>query len=134
MSIPRFFVKSDVLKFELYRLLCIIALAFDGVLADAEEVINAIKERSPTARVCAVPDLLYPISTSNSGTSDSTGSILRVGGSSFAKPSIMTCSAGRNLSDPMTFVGLCPMAKDIVCPMAVIAPVTVGACTCRPLP
>ena len=39
MSIPRFFVKSDILKFELYRLLCIIALAFDGVSADAEEVI-----------------------------------------------------------------------------------------------
>ena len=80
MSIPRFFVKSDVLKFELYRLLCIIAFAFDGVLADAEEVKNAIKVTSLTARVCAVPDFPYPITTSNSGTSYSTSSILRVGG------------------------------------------------------
>ncbi len=44
-----------------------------------------------------------------------------------AKPSIMICSAGKNLSDPITFVGLCPMARDIVWPMAVIAPVTVGS-------
>jgi len=90
--------------------------------------------RSPMACAWAVPDSLYPNSTSNWGTSVSIGSIFLVGGSSLLYPSIMICKAGRNFSDPMIFVGLFPTAMDIVCPTAVIALVTVEAWTCRPRP
>ena len=124
-----FFVKSDILKFELYCLLCIIALAFDGVLTNVEEVIK----REVTHRSCvgcsrfAVPHFNEQFRHVHFDWYHfaSRGVLL-------AKPSIMTCSAGKNLSDPMTFVGLCSMVKDIVCPTAVIAPVTVAVCTCCP--
>ena len=90
--------------------------------------------RSPIACVWAVPDSLYPNSTSSWGTSVSMGSIFRVGGSSLLYPSIIICRAGKNFSDPMIFVGLFPTAMDIVCPTAVTALVTVEACTRRPRP
>ena len=69
-----------------------------------------------------------------SGMSASTGSFLSVGGSSCFQPSNICESRGKSLSDPAIFVGLCPRAKAIVLPTAVIALLTAGAVIWRPLP
>ena len=69
-----------------------------------------------------------------SGISASTGSFLRVGGSSCFHPSSICASRGSSLSDPAIFVGLYPLAKAIVLPTAVRALLTAGAVIWRPLP
>ena len=93
-----------------------------------------MSERSPIACECGFQFLPYPRLINSSGTSASTGSFLFVGGSVLLYPSRTTCIAGRNLSDPITFVGLTFRASTIVWPMAVIACDTVEPWTCRPYP
>ena len=73
-------------------------------------------------------------SLKNWGTSDSTGSFFIVGGSSRRIPSSIWLSRGRSLSELSSFVGLHPVAKAIVAPMAEIALATAAAVILWPRP
>ena len=61
--------ERNIFELELDRLFGVVSFALYCVFPDAEQIIKMINARSPTACVCGVPDLLYPISRRSLGKS-----------------------------------------------------------------